>query len=260
MGKQDQLKFVREVISEVREKSDTYLREADEDPMRVAVTVGWNLVRMLRIGATPETFTDKEEKEKVILLWRKLQNILARCQDQLTEEQKTRAQTAVDAGNKLDFYQDISLKLDAYLTYQRLGKEIMEGEKKNLVLTLVQICSFVILTCLGIGIYDRFKYAMTEKNALQMLLGIYPLIFALFIGLIIPATKKSKTLPAQKENRKRAAKTGCVKDDKYWALVQKEFGGLPSPDELKTRVDACIAILDPIFHVERIEEPSEAQT
>lgn len=251
MAKEDILKFQREIIASMREEADSFQREADEKPDQVMVKVLLSMLRMARLGVTPDAFPTVEEKENVVLVWRKLSNFGDRCRSQLNEERRKQCADAVNAGNFLDLIQVLNTRLVHYRNHFILKKQYSDAKRKNAILGLVQ-WALVLVGTLLVGILASWANQNPSEGNLMLLmtvLGLYSLI--LIGGCFIAASKKVKNIPNLQSRVNNTAKSGFVQDHDFWKAVEEKFNGIPSDEQFLQTYKKQKAILEVIFPEEK---------
>lgn len=232
----------RELLASAQEEVSQILQEASAFPQRALVRLQLLISNLNYSGVAPDSFEDNQEKEEVVLLWRKLSNLWQKMNSQLTADQLAQCQECLDAIVMEFFIQTLASRLEAYEKYQLLQpiwEEVRLGAKK---MAVYQKTGWAIGS-IGLSIIMVWvvSYSSTPRygaNAMIMV-GMISFLVLISMGFLLGIFDISNQQSFQSIDQysHQLSEDAQIDDHDFWQAVTDKFGGIPTADQLQQSWD-----------------------
>ena len=232
----------RELVAFAQEEAGQILQEAPAFPQRALVRLQLLISNLNDSGVTPDSFEDNQEKEEVVLLWRKLSNLWQKTSSQLTADQLEQCQDCLDAIAMEYFIQTLASRLEAYEKYQllqpmweeaRLGAKKMAAYQKigwaigSIGLSMVLVWVVSLSSTPRIGANAMIMVGLISFLVLNIM-GFLPGIFDI---------SNQQSFQTIDQLYHQFSEDAQIEDHGFWQAVTDKFGGIPTAEQLQQSWD-----------------------
>jgi hypothetical protein len=160
MREAERLNQRRELLASAKRYVNELLQESSTSPQRTFVRLQLVVSNLEYYGVVPDSFEDQQEKEEVILFWRKLSNLWEKTRSLLTQEQLVRCQDCLDAFVMESFLQTVANRLKPYIEYQQITPRWEHAWKLSRYLSRYQKICWIVMIALILGFIAAIFYVM----------------------------------------------------------------------------------------------------
>lgn len=242
------LEYRREKLSSINTKTNALIPEVDQKPLQTLITLQVILNRMSDQGIAPDSFEDEKDKEDAILLWRKLINLVDKCNLELSEEQLNKCLECMDAIYISRLIEDLNPVLDAYVSYfEKISDFELKKKKKKKQANLQKLLIVITTTIFTLG-FIFYSWLVTLRTAAPFLVvWILVGLTILMVGYHLLDRKIPKDLFPLENELSELYKNGVVEYDGFWSVVKERFNGIPTHDDILKRQEEANKIIGEIF-------------
>jgi hypothetical protein len=245
-------------LASARQSADTLAHEASTHPQRTFVKLQIMLSNLDFCGATPDSFEDQQEKEQVVLLWRRLLNNAEKSQSFMTVDQMAQCKTCLNAFSTEYWIRETARRLVAYEEYQRV-KPLRERDQRQVrqivihrrwqwaVIGLIALASYLVFA-------SRVGFEQTSSFSLLWMLAAGVLAGVVFMVGEVRLPKDRDALDHQFQVAYQQAE---IANAGFWETVNEKFGGVPSLERLEQIWAEQEAVINALFAEQTIETRPE---
>jgi hypothetical protein len=234
----------RELLHYAAEEAKTLIFEASVFPGRTFVKLQVILNNLNYLGVIPDSYEDHKEKEDIILLWQKYNNLLEKCRLHMTDDQFLLSANCMNAIFIRNHTLAVAERLEKYIQYQRI-KVIWDSYQQKLrntqkrQKTIQWVCG--VLTA---GFFLVFTYRAHEDP----LAPLYLLAFILsgiagLTGILILSLMKPKKYAQMKALHDQLFREADIGDEVFWKTAVERYGGTPTMEQLTANLVEQDAII-----------------
>ncbi len=228
-------------------ESDVLLRDSTSVPQQVLVRSQILMNQLNGMNIIPSEYEDATEKENIILLWRKLENISEKCKAQLTPVELEQCEKCLNAVWMQSFIQAIVQNHPAYVNYLAAKAEL---DQKTVRLRNLERSLYIVLLLI-VAVICLFYFTKTLVDTTADLIGLL-FLFAGMPAIFIRSLFRPQY--DQIENSFMDFKPGG-EQGKFWLMVIEKFGSMPTQEDLDEKWKEQEDIIKSIFG-----EPSQNET
>ena len=205
-------------------------RSPSSNPKRTYVLLlllGYNLEES---GVVPDSFEDQQEKEEVVLLWRKFISLHEKCRSYLTADQLAQCQECLEAIGMQVYIETIARRLQAYQEYQQL-KPIWNKTRRNTKIAALVGSAFMALT-LSIMMVVIVSLSSTPKYGVnvKIMVGLITFLVVFFMLFLFGNFDYSESID---QRYHQLSEDAHLEDQAYWQEVKDKYEGIPTMEQLQ---------------------------
>jgi len=199
------------------------------------------------LGAVPDSYEDQIAKEQVVLLWRRLLNLVEKSQSLMTEEQMAQCQQCLNAIYFEYWIGETANRLEAYEEYQRLKPLWESSQRKIRQIILLRKWLWAAIAIAALMSFLVYAGSAGSNQAANWLL-IWVLVAGILAGVVFAVTEAClpKERDAIEHNFQVASQNAEIANTEFWEKVAEMFNGMPTMDRLEqiwTEQEAIISAL-----------------
>jgi len=235
-------------LASARQEAETLVHQASTHPQRTYVKLQIVLSNLDSLGAVPDSYEDQKVKEQVLLFWRRLLNLVDKCQSLMTKEQLTQCQQCLNAIYSEYWIGETANRLEAYEEYQRL-KPLWESSQRKIrqiiLLRKYEWAGIAFVALVSFLVYARSTGSDLAANWLLM----WVLVAGILASVVFVATEANlpKDQDAIEHNFQVAIQNAEIANNDFWEKVDEVFGGVPTMERLQEIWNEQEAIISAVF-------------
>jgi hypothetical protein len=247
------LKSRRELLLSAQQHATQLVQESSTYPQRTFVRLSLVVRNLEYYGVVPDSFEDKQEKEEVVLLWRRLSNLWDKTRSLQTEEQLAQCQDCLDAYGMEYFLQTVANRLKPYEEYQAIKSRWEEAWRLSRQLSRYQNVSSGVVIFLILGYMAFIFYVMyTGSGGVNPVSVVLAVLLFVSVGIVYWVyerfeSRRPQDLKELDQRYRQLSEDAPLEDQEYWQEVKDKFGGIPTWEQLKQSWDEQEAKIGQIF-------------
>ena len=235
------------LLASARQEAEELVHQASTYPQRTYVRLQIMLSNLDSLGAVPDSYEDQKEKEQILLFWRRLLNLVDKCQSLMTKEQMAQCQECLNAFYTEYWIVETAKRLEAYEEYQRLKPLWESAQRKFKQITLLRrwlLAGIAGVAVVSFLVYERSVGSdLAANGSLLWVLGAGALVSVVFA---VTEDRIPKDRDAIERELQAAGQKAEIANTEFWEKVAEMFDGVPSMERLEqiwTEQEAIISAL-----------------
>jgi hypothetical protein len=261
------LKNRRGLLLSAQQHATQLVQESSTYPQRTFVRLSLVVRNLEYYGVVPDSFEDKQEKEEVVLFWRRLSNLWDKTRSLQTDEQLAQCQDCLDAYGMEYFLQTVANRLKPYEEYQAIKPRCEEVWRLSRQLSRYQNVSSGVVIFLILGYMAFIFYVMyTSSGGVNPVSVVLAVLLFVSVGIVYWVyerfeSRRPQDLKELDQRFHQLSAAAQIDDQEFWQSVKDKFDGIPTMEQLKQSWDeqeAKIGLIFGEFPTSPSSEQSEA--
>jgi hypothetical protein len=244
-------------LASARQAADTLVHEASTHPQRTFVKLQIMLSNLDYCGAVPDSYAEQQEREQVVLLWRRLLNTVDKSQSLMTDAQMAECRACLDAFSTEYWVRETARRLEAYELYQQVKPLREEAHRQVRQIVLRRRWLWAGIALLALAGYLLFARRVGADQASGYLVW-WVLAIVVLAGVVfyVGERRMPRDRDALDHQYQLAYQEGEIANTDFWSFVAEKFGGVPTMERLNQAWAEQEAVINALF----AERAAEAQT
>ncbi len=236
------------LLEGTQQEAEELVHQASSQPQRTFVRLQIMLSNLDSLGAVPDSYEDQKAKEQVVLLWRRLLNLVEKSQSLMTEEQMAQCQQCLNAFYTEYWIRETAKRLEAYEEYQR-QKPLWESSHRK-IRQIILLRKWLWAAIAFVALVSFLVYARSTGSDLAAnWLLMWVLGAGILAGVVFAVTEAR--LPKDRDtiehNFQAASQNAEIANTDFWKMVTEIFDGVPSMERLEQIWAEQEAIISALF-------------
>ena len=237
-----------DIRNQVNKISNSLLRLMPNHPKQVYVLITCYSQELEGNGVIPDNFEEIGEKEKTVLVWKKMRNLFEKCESYMTSDFHSECEKCIEAINKIRFVQYCAPRVDDYEKYEKQLPKTQRIKKiNNVCKALLWIFPLISigLTTLSVFFSKQIVWKITWSSLpdLILMLGFFGEILLVGIYAIIRGIFLDEAIKVLEHYTKASNAT----DNEFWNYVKSQFNSVPNLAQLQSLYDSNIILINEFY-------------